>query len=91
MPDASPTPAQIRATIASLLDSRADGATICPSDVARALAPDPEWRALMDDVRRVAAEGHHAGRLEIRQHGHRVDPETARGPIRIARPDATGQ
>jgi hypothetical protein len=77
---------RIRETISSLLDARRDGATICPSDAARALRPDGDWRALMDDVRRVGAAEAAAGRLEVRQGGVRVDPATARGPIRLARP-----
>lgn len=81
----SATQDEIRDTISRLLDARAADATICPSDVARALAPGQQWRELMDEVRRVAAEEHHAGRLEVRQHGERVVPETARGPIRIGR------
>ena len=80
-----PSDHQIRQKIDELLDSRADEATICPSDVARALAPDPQWRDLMDDVRRVAANEHADGRLEIRQRGEAVDPATARGPIRLGR------
>lgn len=83
----TPAPAEIRAAIDALLDARAADATICPSEVARALAPAPAWRDLMPAVRQVAADEHHAGRLEIRQGGERVDPATARGPIRIARVD----
>lgn len=71
--------------IDALLDARAADATVCPSEVARALAPEPEWRALMEPVRRVAAAEHDAGRVEIRQRGVRVDPAKARGPIRLAR------
>jgi hypothetical protein len=81
-----PSDADIRATIDVLLDARRDGATICPSDAARALRPDGDWRALMDDVRRVAADEVGAGRLEVRQGGQRVDPAGVRGPIRLARP-----
>nr|WP_282600000.1 DUF3253 domain-containing protein [Patulibacter sp. SYSU D01012] len=77
---------RIRATIDALLGARRPGATICPSDAARALRPDGDWRALMDDVRRVAAAEHDAGRLEVRQGGARVEPATARGPIRLGRP-----
>jgi hypothetical protein len=84
----APSDARIRATIDELLDARRDGATICPSEAARALRPDGDWRALMDDVRRVAADETAAGRLEVRQHGERVDPAAATGPIRLARPDA---
>lgn len=82
----APSDARIRETIDELLDARRDGATICPSDAARALRPDGDWRALMDDVRRVAADETEAGRLEVRQRGERVDPSAARGPIRLARP-----
>ncbi len=81
-----PSDARIRETIDGLLDARKDGATICPSDAARALRPDGDWRALMDDVRRVAADEVEAGRLEVRQRGERVVPSEAKGPIRLARP-----
>jgi hypothetical protein len=86
-PDAPVPDTRIRETIAALLDARRDGATICPSDAARALRPDGDWRGLMDDVRRVAADETEAGRLEVRQKGQRVDARSARGPIRLARPE----
>lgn len=82
----APPDARIRGTIDELLDARKDGATICPSEVARALRPDGDWRAVMDDVRRVAADETAAGRLEVRQRGETVDPAEARGPIRLGRP-----
>ena len=68
--------------IEELLDARADGATICPSDAARRVDPDG-WRDLMDDARAAAAELVEAGRVDITQHGEVVDLATARGPIRI--------
>ncbi|MEH3055384.1 MAG: DUF3253 domain-containing protein [Patulibacter minatonensis] len=80
-----PSDVEIGRAIDGLLAAREDDATICPSEVARALAPADRWRDLMDDVRRVAAAEHHAGRVEVRQGGARVDPATARGPIRLAR------
>ncbi len=86
-PDASITDARIRETIHALLDARREGATICPSDAARALRPEGDWRALMDDVRRVAGAETEEGRLEVRQQGQRVDLGAVRGPIRLARPD----
>lgn len=85
--DAPVPDARIRETIDALLDARREGATICPSDAARALRPEGDWRALMDDVRRVAGAEADAGRLEIRQKGQHVDLGSARGPIRLARPD----
>jgi hypothetical protein len=80
--------AAIRARIAELLEQRGEGRTVCPSEVARALAPDDErhWRALMDDVRRVAFTLADAGELEVTQGGAIVDGRTARGPIRLRRP-----
>jgi len=70
--------AEIERTILALLEARDPGKTICPSDAARALAED--WRPLMDPVRSVA-RGMEA--IEITQKGRVVDPDTARGPLRL--------
>ena len=70
--------------IRALLDARADRASICPSDVARAVAPD-DWQPLMEPVREAARRLADAGEVEITQKGDVVDPESARGPIRIRR------
>lgn len=75
--------ARIDQTILRLLDERAG--SICPSDVARALRPDGDWRALMDDVRTTAAKLARRGAVEITQRGKRVAPSGAKGPIRIVR------
>ena len=71
----------IRAVILDLLARRKPGATICPSEVARALAPD--WRPLMAPVRNVAAGMAAAGEIQVTQKGEPVDPDAARGPIRL--------
>ena len=84
--NASPAPPPDRIAIAAEIlarvAARGPGRSICPSEVARALSPD--WRSLMeavrDEARRLAAEG----RIEITQRGARVDPASARGPIRLA-------
>ena len=77
---------EIARMIHELLAKRAADSTICPSDAARALRPEGDWRALMDPVRVVAADEVAAGRLEVRQHGEAIDPATAHGPIRLGRP-----
>ena len=77
----------LEAAIGRLLDARAGGATICPSEAARAVDPDG-WEALMEPARRAARRLVAAGRLEIVQGGRVVDPSTARGPIRLRRPRA---
>ncbi len=70
--------------ILELLASRSRDASICPSDVARAAAPD-DWRPLMEPVRRAARRLVERGDVQITQAGHVVDPSTAKGPIRIRR------
>lgn len=81
------TAAQVERTIVDLLEARAPGRTICPSDAARALAPEPEWRALMDPVRETARAMAARGELEITQRGEPVpDPARLRGPIRLRLP-----
>ena len=74
----------LEAAILDLLEHRDRGATICPSEVARAVAPD-DWRPLMEPVRRAARRLVAEGRLEILQGGLVVDPDTARGAIRLRR------
>lgn len=75
---------RIETAILEALAGRAAGATICPSEVARALFPEDEaWRARMEDLRRAARRLVSAGRLEITQGGRVVDPSHAKGPIRL--------
>ncbi|MFD7012707.1 DUF3253 domain-containing protein [Rhodococcus sp. JVH1] len=75
---------ELEECIRALLDARADSASICPSDVARAVAPD-DWRPLMEPVREAAGRLADAGEVEVTQKGAVVDPRSARGPIRIRR------
>ncbi|WP_076262746.1 DUF2256 and DUF3253 domain-containing protein [Intrasporangium flavum] len=85
---------QLEATLEDLLDARARDASVCPSEVARAVAgggsatdDDPEqWRALMEPARMAARRLVAAGRAEITQGGRVVDPSRATGPIRVRRP-----
>ena len=81
-----PASERIEATIAELLAARAPGRTICPSEAARALAGEDDFRPLMDAVRARAAQMAWRGELEVTQRGVVVDPLTARGPIRLRRP-----
>jgi hypothetical protein len=73
--------------IGELLDRRAPGATICPSEAARRVDPGG-WRDLMPHARRVAGRLVADGRVEMTQGGEVVDPSTARGPVRLRRPHA---
>jgi len=75
---------RLQRTILDLLADRRPGATICPSDAARAVGGD-DWRPLMDDARAAAQRLVDAGEVVITQGGEVVDLATARGPIRIRR------
>lgn len=81
-----PTDEQVREAIVHLLRDRAPQATICPSEAARALAPQA-WRTLMPQVRAVAVALAKDGVLDILQRGRTIAPGTPfRGPIRLAHP-----
>ncbi|MGJ7581616.1 DUF3253 domain-containing protein [Variovorax sp. RHLX14] len=74
-------------TIGELLSARVASSSICPSEVARALASgENAWRALMPIVRRVAAKMASEGKLKVTRGADIVDAESEGGPIRLRRP-----
>lgn len=74
-----PNDSDIAAVLVALAKARGPDKSFCPSEAARRLSDD--WRPLMPEVRRVAADlGLHATKK-----GQSVDPVTARGPIRLAK------
>ena len=76
----------LEAAILELLAGRAGGASICPSEAARAVAEGEDtWKELMEPARRAARRLVAAGEVEITQKGRVVDPSTAKGPIRVRR------
>ncbi|MET8411298.1 DUF3253 domain-containing protein [Streptomyces sp. NPDC005195] len=77
----------VEAAVLKLLEQRPSGASVCPSEVARALdrAPGDHWRELMERVRRAAVRLSDIGRVIVTQRGVPVDPRQVRGPIRIRR------
>ena len=79
-----PTDDALEQRVLELLDARARGATICPSEAARAVGGD-DWRPLMEPARAAARRLVARGEVEITQAGHVVDGSTAKGPIRIRR------
>ena len=74
----------LEAAICNLLDQRARGKSICPSEAARAVSPE-DWRPLMERSREAARRLVARGEIEITQRGRVVDPSTAKGPIRLRR------
>jgi hypothetical protein len=78
---------ELERALLGLLEERARGATVCPSEAARAVAgPDPEaWRPLMERTRSAARRLEARDRVVILQRGRPVDPSRTRGPIRVGR------
>lgn len=78
-----PGAADLAVKIRDLLSARPPESSICPSDVARVVAPD-DWRPLMEPVRVAARRMMADGEVQITQGGEVVDdPHNVRGPIRI--------
>lgn len=78
----------LTATISSMLAEHGEGKTICPSEVARALAgsDETEWRKLMKPIRAAAVRMARDGLLTIRRKGRIVDPGDFKGVYRIGAP-----
>lgn len=78
--------AAIEATILRLCAERGPEKSICPSEVARALAGPDEtrWRLLMHPVREVAFDLAREGRIQVLRKGRPIALEQARGVIRLA-------
>jgi len=80
------TDAALEATILSLLGERGPNKTICPSEAAKAVGGKEsrrDWEGLMEAARAAARRLVATGKIIITQHGHIVDPSTAKGPIRL--------
>ncbi len=71
----------IERSILALTAERGPGKSICPSEVARALAP--QWQALLPTVRQAAVRLALAGQIEITRKGRAIDPLTMKGVIRL--------
>ena len=72
----------LTAEILRLASARGAARSICPSEVARSLAPDA-WRPLMGPVRQAAAALARQGQLDILRKGKPIPPDALRGVIRL--------
>jgi hypothetical protein len=84
----SADPAALEAAILRQTEACADGRSICPSEVARALeAGGDRWRRLLGPLRAAAIRLARRGEVEVLRKGRKVDPEAAiRGVIRLRKP-----
>jgi hypothetical protein len=78
----TPVDEQLERALRDLLQRASAGATVCPSQAARAVAPQ-DWRPLMEGARSAARRLVASGEAQVTQGGQVVDPSTARGPIRV--------
>jgi hypothetical protein len=72
-----------RAALLALLAQRAADATVCPSDVARAIAPGDQWRAAMPAVHAAVDRLIEEEIIQLSWKGRLL--ETRAGPYRIRR------
>jgi hypothetical protein len=76
---------QLQDTLESLLAEGADSASVDPTEVARAVG-GAGWEKLLEPARSAARRLVAAGRAEITQGGRVIDPDHAKGTIRVRRP-----
>ncbi|MFT6181610.1 MAG: hypothetical protein ACJAQT_004238 [Akkermansiaceae bacterium] len=77
------TDQKLEEVILQLLNQRARGASICPSEATRAHYAEDQWRNHLEQTRQAARRLAAKGKIEILQQGKAVDPSTAKGPIRL--------
>ena len=75
------------AAITDLIATRGPDKTICPSEAARALAGDGDFRPFMELVREAAGALAADGRVEVTEKGEPVTIAEAHGPVRIGLPE----
>jgi hypothetical protein len=78
-----PSEEELRREILRLADQRGPTKSLCPSEVARALSPNADWRPLMPAIRGVALELIAAGQIRATQKGRTINLDEARGPVRL--------
>lgn len=76
-------PESAEAAILALLGERGAGKTICPSEAARKIAPDRDWRAQMARVHEAVDDLVARGDVMLSWKGEPLDQR--RGAYRIAR------
>ena len=65
-----------------MLGATASSSSLCPSEVARRVSPR-NWKSVMETVRQAARRLVARDCVVITSQGRIVDPDRARGPIRI--------
>ncbi|MBK1664581.1 hypothetical protein CKO38_08730 [Rhodospirillum rubrum] len=89
MPRPLPEARLVRETILELCRAKGGGKTLCPTDIAKALAREGEdWHPCLAPVRREAFALAKAGEIGVFRKGKPIDPGAAHGVIRLGLPVA---
>ena len=67
-----------------MVQERGRAKSICPSEVARAIDPEGNWRAFMNETLNAARRLSRQGQVKITQKSKILDPDDVKGPVRIA-------
>jgi hypothetical protein len=81
----TPVDIELEDTVEALVEAHADSASVAPSEAAKAVG-GAGWEELVEPARNAARRLVAAGRAEITQGGQVIDPDHAKGPIKVRRP-----
>lgn len=86
---AAPDTATLAAEILRQTAARGPDSSICPSEVARALAPEESWRGLLGPIRQAAMTLAREGRVQVLRKGKPVPlDQPPHGVLRLRQPPA---
>ena len=81
----APVDLELEDTLLALVASHPDPGSVDPAEASKAVG-GADWEELVEPARNAARRLVAAGRAEIIQGGRVIDPDHAKGPIRVRRP-----
>jgi len=81
----TPVDLELEDTLLALVASHPDPGSVDPAEASKAVG-GADWEELVEPARNAARRLVAAGRAEIIQGGRVIDPDHAKGPIRVRRP-----
>ncbi len=85
-----PSEEAVEAAVLEVAAAAEKGRSVSAEDVARAVAPGPQWQGTLPAVRRAAIRLAKAGKLVIYRKGKPVNPDELRGVFRLGLPPTEG-
>ena len=81
----APVDLELEDTLLALVASHPESGSVDPAEASKAVG-GADWEELVEPARNAARRLVAAGRAEIIQGGRVIDPDHAKGPIRVRRP-----